>query len=137
MRKRAAYPQMPQRRQASSAAGAWAVPPFAVSLRLAGSARPTLSMICAISSKGTRLAIPESASCAEENAAATPMALRFWQGTSTRPPTGSQTRPSRLDRAMEANHVLSVDVTLRPAGGAARSAGAGTAEVTRAELVEM
>ena len=52
---------------------------------------------------------------------------------------GAETRefPFELDRAMEANHVLSVDVTLRPAGGAARSAGAGTAEVTRAELVEM
>lgn len=52
---------------------------------------------------------------------------------------GTETRefPFELDRAMEANHVLSVDVTLRPAGGAARSAGAETAEVTRAELVEM
>ena len=77
------------------------MPPFAVSRSVAGNAWPTESMTCAIWSNGTRLLMPARASCAELKAAATPMALRFWQGTSTRPPTGSQTRPSRLLSAME------------------------------------
>ena len=47
---------MPQRAQAESAEGAWAMPPRAVSRRLAGRAWPTLSMTFAISSKGTRRA---------------------------------------------------------------------------------
>ncbi len=77
------------------------MPPFAVSRSVAGNAWPTESMTCAIWSNGTKLLMPARASCAELKAAATPMALRFWQGTSTRPPTGSQTRPSRLLSAME------------------------------------
>ena len=46
--------------------------------------------------------IPDKASCAEEKAAAMPIALRFWQGTSTSPPIGSHTRPSRFPKVMEA-----------------------------------
>ena len=95
------YPHTPHFAQAESAAGACAMPPFAVSRSVAGNAWPTESMTCAIWSNGTRLLMPARASCAELKAAATPMALRFWQGTSTRPPTGSQTRPSRLLSAME------------------------------------
>ena len=88
--------------QARQALGAWAMPPCAVSRRLAGSAAPTLRMTEAISSKGTSGRTPESASWADENAAAVPMALRAWQGTSTRPPTGSHARPRRFARVSDA-----------------------------------
>ena len=63
--------------QACSAEGAVAIPPSAVSRSVEGSACPTSSITRAISSKGTRLGIPDRASCAEEKAAATPIALRF------------------------------------------------------------
>ena len=59
-------------------------------------------MACTTWSNGTRLATPESASCADEKAAATPMAFLAWQGTSTSPPTGSHTSPSRFDMASDA-----------------------------------
>ena len=63
--------------------------------------RPTRSMASAASSKGTGALMPASESCVAVNAQATPMAFRFWQGASTRPPMGSHARPSRLPRAME------------------------------------
>ena len=71
------YLQALQRWQACSAEGAVAIPPSAVSRSVEGRACPTSSITCAISSKGTMLGIPDKTSCAEEKAAATPMALRF------------------------------------------------------------
>ena len=61
------YPQAPQ---AAQAAGVAARPPRAVSRRLAGSAWPTSLMSCTTWSNGTRHVTPESASCADEKAAA-------------------------------------------------------------------
>ena len=88
--------------QASQAEGVPASPPTAVSRREAGSDAPTDLRAETTSSNGSGFSTPERASCAALTALATPMALRFWQGYSTSPRTGSQTRPSRLPIAVEA-----------------------------------
>ena len=44
--------------------------------------------------------IPASAIWAADRASMAPMTLRLTQGTSTRPPTGSHTSPSRFFTAM-------------------------------------
>ena len=68
----------------------------------AGRGRPPPSR-ATTSSNGTSQRTPESASCAAEKAAATPIAfLSPGRGTSTRPPTGSHTSPSRLEIARDA-----------------------------------
>ena len=59
-------------------------------------------MASSISSKGMSWRTPLRASSAAMRALATPAALRFWQGYSTRPPTGSHTRPSMFIRTVEA-----------------------------------
>ena len=61
----------------------------------------TTCTICAViavtaSSKGIVAEMPARAISAQVRATLTPVALRLTQGTSTRPATGSQTRPSRL-----------------------------------------
>lgn len=53
------------------------------------------------SSAGIGLRMPASASCAATRAPATPAALRWMQGISTRPATGSHTRPNTLPREMD------------------------------------
>ena len=55
-----------------------------------------------ISSKGMSCRMPLRAISAATRALATPAALRFWQGYSTSPPTGSHTRPSMFMRTVEA-----------------------------------
>ena len=52
------------------------------------------------SSAGIRLLIPASAMSAAIIAIDAPAALRFTQGTSTNPATGSQTRPSIFFKAI-------------------------------------
>ena len=51
-------------------------------------------------SGGTRLVIPARAIWAADMASIAPMTFRLTQGTSTSPPTGSHTRPSRFFTAM-------------------------------------
>lgn len=51
-------------------------------------------MTATASSKLMRFWTPERAIWALTKATEAAVALRFWQGTSTRPPTGSHTRPS-------------------------------------------
>ena len=63
--------------------------------------RPTAYMVSSISSKGMSCFTPLRDSSAAMRALATPAALRFWQGYSTRPPTGSHTRPSRFISTVE------------------------------------
>lgn len=55
--------------------------------QLEGKARPTLYMASTVWSKPTRLPMPASEVWALTSAVAAPEALRFWQGTSTRPAT--------------------------------------------------
>ena len=92
--------------------------------------RPTRSMASAASSKGTGALMPASESCVAVNAQATPMAFRFWQGTSTRPPMGSHARPSRLPRAME--EALSACSGVPPSICASAAAAMAAAEPTSA-----
>ena len=65
-----------------------AQPPRAVSRSSAGSFLPTVYMASIISSSGMNWGIPASDISAAIRALETPAALRFWQGYSTRPPTG-------------------------------------------------
>ena len=51
---------------------------------------------------GRNALTPARESSAEISALEAPMAFRFWQGFSTRPPMGSQTRPRILTMAKEA-----------------------------------
>ena len=82
--------------------GVEAFPPRAVSRSSKGREQPTLYMASTISSKGIGWAMPERDSWAQVKALAVPMAFLLWQGDSTNPAMGSQTRPSRLDMAMDA-----------------------------------
>ena len=88
--------------QSAHPVGVAAQPPSAVSLSSNGRDWPTLYMASTISSNGIGWHTPASASWALVKALDTPMALRLWQGLSTRPAIGSQTRPSRLERARDA-----------------------------------
>ena len=63
-------------------------------------ASPTFFMARMVSSAGMALPMPASASSAATKAPATPEALRLMQGISTRPATGSHTRPRMFFRAM-------------------------------------
>ena len=82
--------------------GAVAQPPRAVSRSSAGRRFPTVYTASSISSNGISCRTPERAISAAIVAFATPAALRFWQGYSTSPPTGSQTRPSIFIRTVDA-----------------------------------
>ena len=80
--------------------GVAARPPRAVSRSSTGRRRPTSPMASITSSTGMRLSMPARAMSAAATAFMAPMTLRLTQGTSTRPATGSQARPSRFFSAI-------------------------------------
>src|SRR5699024_9790766 len=74
--------------------GVAAKPPSPVSLNADGIVRPILYIAPITSSQGIRLVTPAKDISADIIANVEPPALRFTHGTSTRPATGSQTKPS-------------------------------------------
>ena len=82
--------------------GVAAQPPRAVSRRSGLIRRPTERIAITVSSKGIRLGMPASAISALISAFIAPSALRFMHGHSTRPATGSHTRPITFFSAIAA-----------------------------------
>src|SRR5699024_601758 len=80
--------------------GVPARPPRPVSRSAEGIVRPILYIASTTSSAGILDSMPASAMSAAVRALLAPAALRFTHGTSTRPATGSQTRPSIFLSAM-------------------------------------
>ena len=80
--------------------GVPARPPMPVSRRSLLIALPTSAIASMTSSAGMCPTTPANAMSAAETAFMAPMTLRLMQGISTRPATGSQTRPSRFVSAM-------------------------------------
>src|SRR5699024_6060104 len=74
--------------------GVSASPPSPVSRKLEGIVFPMRYIAPITSSHGMRLVTPASDMSADTMAREDPPAFRFTQGTSTKPATGSQTRPS-------------------------------------------
>ena len=109
---------------------ATAIPPREVSLSSDGMERPTAYMTPMVSSMGVMLFTPARESSAEISALEAPMAFRFWQGFSTRPPMGSQTRPRMLTMAKEAASMHCLGVP--PKSSTAADAAMALAEPTSA-----
>ena len=73
---------------------------------------PTCFIASITSSAGIFGTMPASAISAHERALTVPTTFRFMQGTSTRPATGSQTRPSRFCSANPAAYIICPAVPL-------------------------
>jgi len=93
--------------------GVAARPPRAVSRSSTGRRRPTSPMASMTSSTGIRLSMPARAMSAAAMALTAPMTFRFTHGTSTRPATGSHTRPIRFFRAIATAWHICSPVPLR------------------------
>ena len=112
----------------SSAVAVAAKPPRAVSRRSTFMSLPTLRIAPTTSSNGIILEIPARAMSAANTAFAAPIALRFIQGHSTSPATGSHTSPSMFLTAI-------ADALNEAAGDAPQSSASAAAAIADAEPI--